>query len=125
MGERVTKAELYYVDDCPSYKQALENVRRALQLEQFPDEVELIPVADAADAQAKRFIGSPTIRIDGVDIERPIAETRGYAYGCRIYTDGGHTAGWPSVDQIRQALQRISAREVRNGFLRAAAGRIQ
>ena len=58
-------------------------MRRALQLEQFPDEVELIPVADAADAQAKRFIGSPTIRIDG-----------------------GYTAGWPSVDQIRQALQR-------------------
>ena len=48
------KAELYYVDDCPSYKQALENVRRALQLEQFPDEVELIPVADAADDPHRR-----------------------------------------------------------------------
>lgn len=100
------KAELYYFDDCPSYRQALENLERALQLEQLPDEVEMIPVADAADAEAKRFIGSPTIRIDGIDVEGSVAETRGYAYGCRVYIDGSRTVGWPSVDQIRQALQR-------------------
>ncbi len=102
------KAELFYFDDCPSYRQALENLARALQLEQLPDEVEMIPVADAdaADAEAKRFIGSPTIRIDGIDVEGSVAETRGYAYGCRVYTDGSRMLGWPSVDQIRQALQR-------------------
>ena len=98
------KAELYYFDDCPFYRQALENLERALQLEQLPDEVEMISVADAADA--KRFIGSPTIRIDGIDVEGSVAETRGYAYGCRVYTDGSRMVGWPSVDQIRQALQR-------------------
>lgn len=100
------KTELYYFDDCPSYGQALDNLKEALRLEQMPDDVDMIPVADAADAQAKRFIGSPTIRIDGVDVEGPIAEARGYAYGCRVYADGDHTVGWPSVDQIRQALQR-------------------
>ncbi len=78
-------------------------LKRALQLEQLPDEVELIPVVDA---EAKRFIGSPTIRIDGVDLEGPAAETRGYAYGCRVYADGGRMVGRPSVDQIRQALTR-------------------
>ena len=100
------KAELFYFDDCPSYTQALENLKRALQLEQLPDEVEMIEVADPADAQTKRFIGSPTIRIDGIDVEGPDAETRGYAYGCRVYTGEGRMAGWPSVDRIRQALRR-------------------
>ena len=100
------KAELYYFDDCPSYTQALENLKRALRLEQCADEVEMIPVADATDAQAKRFIGSPTIRVNGVDVEGPAAEARGYAYGCRVYMDEGRTVGWPSVDQIRQALKR-------------------
>ena len=65
----------------------------------------MISVADATDAQTKRFLGSPTIRINGVDIEGPIAETRGYAYGCRVYTDGGRTVGWPSVEQIRNAIR--------------------
>ncbi len=100
------KAELYYFDGCPSYRQALDNLKEALRLEQMPNEVATIPVADAVDAKAKRFIGSPTIRIDGVDVEGSDAETRGYAYGCRVYADGAHMVGWPSVDQIRQALQR-------------------
>ena len=99
------KAELYYFDGCPSYRQALDNLKRALRLEQCSDEVEMIPVADAADAQAKRFIGSPTIRIDGIDVEGTPAEARGYAFGCRVYTDHGRTSGWPSVNQIRQALR--------------------
>ena len=43
-------AELYYFDGCPSYRRALENLKSALRLEQCTDEVDMIPVADAADA---------------------------------------------------------------------------
>ena len=100
------KTELLYFDDCPSHTQALENLKRALELERLPDAVEMIAVTDPADAQTKRFIGSPSIRIDGIDIEGPVAETRVYAYVCRVYADEGGTVGWPSVDRIRQVLQR-------------------
>ena len=100
------KVELYYLDGCPSWQRALENLEHALQLEQISAQVEAILVADSADVQLKRFIGSPTIRLDGVDIEGPGAETRGYGYGCRVYADGSYTAGWPSVNQVRRALQR-------------------
>ncbi len=101
------KTELLYFDGCPSYTQALENLKQALQLERLPDEVEMIEVTDPADADAKRFIGSPSIRIDGIDIDGPVAATRGYAYRCRVYTDEGRAVGWPSIDRIRQALQRV------------------
>ena len=100
------KTELFYFDDCPSYKQTLENLKKALQLEQLPEEIEMIEVADPADAQSKRFSGSPSIRIEGIDVEGPDVEARGYAYGCRVYTSEGRTVGWPSVDRIRQAFQR-------------------
>ena len=100
------KVELYYFADCPSWQRARENLEHALQLEQISAHVEAILVTDSADVQLKRFIGSPTIRIDGIDIEGPAAELRGYAYGCRVYSDGGRTAGWPSVTQVRRALQR-------------------
>ena len=66
----------------------------------------MIQVTDPVDAQTKRFIGSPTIRIDGSDVEGPDADANGYAYGCRVYRDEGRTVGWPSVGQIRQALKR-------------------
>ena len=100
------KIELFYFDNCPSYQKALENTREALRLEGLPENVELIAVEHDADAQAKRFIGSPTIRIDGVDVEGPEAEGQGYGVGCRIYVNNGSSVGWPSVEQIRRALAR-------------------
>ena len=100
------KAELYYFDDCPSYSRALDNLKEALHLERLPAQIATIPVASETDAQSKRFIGSPTIRIEGVDVEGPEAEERGYGFGCRVYVGDGKTTGWPSVEQIRQALQR-------------------
>ena len=99
------KVELYYFDGCPSYKQALENVRKALRLEGLSKDLATIPVESDADAQARRFIGSPTIRIDGVDVEGREAEEKGYGYGCRVYADNGTSAGWPSVEKVRQALR--------------------
>ncbi len=97
--------ELYYFDGCPSYLKAIENVREALRLEGLPEDVALIAVKSDADAQAKRFIGSPTVRIDGVDVEGPEAEEKGYGFGCRIYADNGSTAGRPSVEKVSRALQ--------------------
>ena len=80
---------------------------RALRLEQVSDEIiGMVPVVDGADAQTKRFIGSPTIRIDGVDVAGSAAEVRGYMYGCRVYHDGDRVVGWPSVGLRRQALTR-------------------
>jgi hypothetical protein len=99
------KIQLYYFDDCPSYQKALDNLKEALRSQELPQEVEMIPVTSEADAHAERFIGSPTIRINGIDIEGPEAEEKGYGYGCRIYAENGRSGGWPSVEQIRQALQ--------------------
>lgn len=100
------KAELFYFDDCPSYEQAAANLKEALRLEQLPETVEMVPVTSEEDARRKRFIGSPTIRIDGVDLEGPEVENRGYGYGCRVYSSNGSFAGWPSVEQIRSTLRR-------------------
>ncbi len=99
------KVELYYFEGCPSYLEALDNLREALRLERLPEDVTLIPVESDADAQAKRFLGSPTIRIDGADVEGSEAEAKGYGFGCRIYNDNASIAGWPSVEKVRLALR--------------------
>ena len=113
------KTELFYFDDCPSYQPAELNLKEALRLEGLPETVELVQVVSEQDAQQKRFIGSPTIRIDGVDLEGPDAEAQGYGYGCRVYSNGGGFSGWPSVEQIRSALrrQRSSANSPASGSI--------
>ncbi len=98
------KADLYYIDGCPSYRHALANLTEALRLERVRAQIDSIRVADPRAAVARKLIGSPTIRLDGCDLEGPAAESRGYAYCCRVYADGAGTIGWPSVNLIRTAL---------------------
>ena len=101
--------ELYYFKDCPSYPTAAANLKAALRAEGLPEKIEMVEVASEEDAHQKRFIGSPTIRIDGVDLEGPEAEAKGYGYGCRVYSENNHTAGWPSLEQIRSVLRTRTA----------------
>jgi hypothetical protein len=99
------KIELYYFKGCPSFERAAANLNDALRVENVLESIETVEITSEEEAKRKRFIGSPTIRIDGVDLEGPDAEAKGYGYGCRVYSDEDRMSGWPSVGQIRRALQ--------------------
>jgi hypothetical protein len=99
------RIKLLYFDGCPSYEHALRNLRETLAEEALDPIVELINVISPDEAGRLRFLGSPTIQIDGVDLEGPEAVKTGAGYGCRVYEDGGQMCGWPSKDQIRAALR--------------------
>ena len=63
-----------------------------------------IPVTDPTSAIAVRFLGSPTIHVNGIDIE-PLARTSSeFGVMCRMYLDGSKQEGMPSVALIRRAL---------------------
>lgn len=99
------KISLLYFDGCPSYEHALRNLREVITEEGFDTSIELIHVASPEEAERLRFLGSPTIQIDGVDLEGPEAVSKGVGFGCRVYEDGGQMSGWPSKEQIRAALK--------------------
>jgi hypothetical protein len=99
------KIELLYFEDCPSYKQALANLEAVVEEEYASLNVELINVDSSEKAQAMGFHGSPSIRVDGVDLER---KSEGYSYNCRLYNIGGNLTGIPTKEYIRE---RISALE--------------
>jgi len=99
------RIELLSFDGCPSYEYALRNVREVIADEGLDASVELINVTSAEEAERLRFLGSPTIQIDGVDLEGPEAVNTGVGYGCRVYEEGGVMHGWPSKEQIRAALR--------------------
>jgi hypothetical protein len=62
-----------------------------------------VPNAEAAVAQ--RFLGSPTIRIDGRDVEPGADERFGYAISCRMYRTSVGLAGQPNEQWLRDALK--------------------
>jgi len=96
--------QLLFNDGCPSYSHALDNLLTALALEGVPAEVELIRMHPGRRS-ARAFRGSPTILLNGVDLEGPDAEGRAAYHGCRVYLEGPHPMGWPSVGRIREAIQ--------------------
>lgn len=98
------KIELLYFDGCPTYRRALQNLREVLAEEGINAPVELVKVRTPEEAKARRFLGSPTIQLDGVDLEGPEALSSGIGFGCRVYAYNGHLSGWPSKEQIRAAL---------------------
>ena len=95
--------ELFYFTDCPSWERALENLEEAMRLEGVGVPIQRVLVPSVEDAERYRFLGSPTIRIDGVDLEGPDAE-RPLMFGCRLYREADQAKGWPSVDAIQKAL---------------------
>ncbi|HET8892570.1 MAG TPA: hypothetical protein VFM96_00535 [Gaiellaceae bacterium] len=50
-----------------------------------------------------RFLGSPTVRVNGRDVEPGADEREGFAFGCRVYANG---AGLPDERLVRDALAR-------------------
>lgn len=104
------RVELLYWDGCPSHPQALADLRAAMtELGLDPETVEVREVGDEEQAQRERFIGSPTIRIDGVDIAEPGAEPFGLT--CRIYhRRDGRVSPTPDPADVRDALTRARAR---------------
>jgi hypothetical protein len=94
------KIELLYFDDCPHYLPAMDRLRKVLRQEGLFVEISRIEVKDAAAAKELTFAGSPTIRINGLDIDatgRTVTET---GLACPRYA-----GGLPSEEMIRAALR--------------------
>ncbi len=94
--------ELLYFDGCPSWQTALENLRAALDDLGLQAEVRLLRVGSDEEAVATRFVGSPTIRLDGEDLFPPTHSE--YAMGCRVYVTPEGLRGWPTVEMLRAAI---------------------
>lgn len=94
------KIEVLYFENCPNYLPAVDRLRTVLNQEGLPAEVSQIEVREASEAKALKFFGSPTIRINGLDIDaesRAVTET---GFACRRYS-----GGLPSEEMIRAAIR--------------------
>jgi hypothetical protein len=104
------KIELLYFDGCPNYEALLPELRELLGEQGIiEEEVELRRVETVEDAERERFLGSPTVRIDGSDVEPRAAERDDYGLKCRLYRLAGVALGAPPRDLIAAAIR--SARE--------------
>jgi hypothetical protein len=95
----------FYFEDCPSHDAALERLRQVMAEVGVDAEIEIVQVETDEQAQRLRFAGSPTILINGRDIDPPATDSY-YGLSCRAYQlEDGRISPLPSTDMIRRALQ--------------------
>jgi hypothetical protein len=102
----VPAVELLFWEGCPSHPAALADLRAALAERGLdPDGVVVREVVSDDDARREGFVGSPTIRLDGVDVVDPGDEPP--ALNCRVYRlRDGRFSPVPDPADLRAALDR-------------------
>ena len=98
------RVELLWWEGCPSHPRALSELREAMAAAGLdPDAIELRHIDTDDDAAREGFVGSPTIRIDGRDLQRPADEPVGLT--CRVYRlRDGRVSPTPDPADVRDAL---------------------
>ena len=100
------KIELLYTADCPDYVQAAELIRIVLSETRIPARLELVPVETEQQARRLRFVGSPTVRVDGLDLDPYVTfAATDFGLRCRKYQDGHRVRGWPSKRQLKDFIE--------------------
>jgi hypothetical protein len=100
--------EVLYFDGCPSHEQLLPVVRE-LAAERGV-EVTQRRIEDAVQAEQARFLGSPSVRVNGVDVEPGADERTDFGLKCRLYRSPDGQSGLPPQAWIRRALNQGAAR---------------
>lgn len=99
------RIEFLYFAACPNAPTALALLHDALRMEGIASEVEMIAVETEEAAQRYRFFGSPTIRINGVDVSPPPTSAVP-TLSCRLYVQAdGRFAPYPPEETLMQALR--------------------
>ncbi len=104
------KIRFLYSEDCPSHGEALQRLHRSMEAEGISAHIEILRVDTDEDAEKLKYVGSPTIIVNGRDIDPP--ETPHYAVTCRAYrVEDGRVSPLPSEPMIRKALRKAKTKE--------------
>ena len=98
------KVELLYFKSCPNYEQALRNLRAALKELNIEADIDLTLVNSETEAMKVGFQGSPSIRVNGKDID---GQNEGSSYSCRVYNIDGKFTATPSKEFIKARLRQL------------------
>jgi hypothetical protein len=97
--------EFLYWEDCPSHPEARRLLQETMAELNLNVPVKEIEVLTDEDAERLAFPGSPTIRVNGMDVDPAGAAQMGTALTCRVYIlEGKRYSPVPSKEMIQQAL---------------------
>jgi hypothetical protein len=95
--------EVLTFEGCPHAAAAIELASRIAAETEGSPSVQVVQI-EHGQAEALGFLGSPSIRVDGRDVEPGAGERRDYSFGCRLYTTVSGLRPLPPEAWVRDAL---------------------
>jgi hypothetical protein len=77
--------EVLYFDGCPNHEELLTRLPLLLEHAAISAEIVLRDIPDTDTAVRQRFLGSPTVRVNGHDVDPGAGQRGDYGLKCRIY----------------------------------------
>jgi len=100
----VRRVELVFFADCPNHPAARRMLEEVVADVAPGTPIEDVDATDTAVAARVRFPGSPTIRVDGRDIDPSYVDPGDYTPRCRLYPTAEGLRGLPERAWIEEAL---------------------
>lgn len=98
--------DVFVTGDCPHLDAAVEVVAAAAERARVVPRVRVVEILTLADARRHGFTGSPTIHVNGRDVDHGPARDKPTALACRLY----HTDhGWRGVPDIQTVCAALAA----------------
>ena len=94
------RIEILLVRDCPNGEPTVDLVRRTAAALRLEASVVTVEVSTPEEAFCLRFLGSPTVRINGLDIDPAARDRTDFALVCRLYG----ASGVPPSTLLRAAI---------------------
>ena len=102
MGSKPVRIEIYYIAGCPNRRIMEKRVWEVLKELDLAAEVREVRVDPPFAVQG--FLGSPTVHINGIDIEASARTSKWMGLIWRTYRKEGQMESAPSKQLIRQAI---------------------
>lgn len=113
-GSNGVRVEILAREDCPNRDMAIIVVERVVDEIGVPAEIQVVDVVDDEEAAEYRVLGSPTVLVDGRDVDpEPMYDV--FSADDRLYRTPRGPCGWPEAEWIRDALLRAVAQTTSNG----------
>ena len=102
------KIQVLYFEGCPNHLSTVDLARQVVAELGLDAEVEEVEVTSGDDAAGLRFHGSPTVLIDGADIEPTARDRSDFGFSCRTYAGAGVPPRQLMVAAIESAVPKAS-----------------
>jgi hypothetical protein len=97
--------EVLYFEGCPNHEALLPRLRKLLAQVGMETKVELRRVESADAAERERFLGSPTVRVGGRDVDPGAQRRDDFGLKCRLYRTDEGLVGIPPDEWVLAALK--------------------